>query len=617
MKRTSRLLGIACLVAALAPSLAEARIAVRVEGNEGMPARRLAAIVAVPDPAPEWTREEWSEWAADAAVLVNEAYRERGYFDVAAAVEPVFPEDTARFAPPREVRLRVAEGARYRFGEVRVGLPGPDYPRFDPAELSSRTGRHYSRASLFEDRRGLLRFYGDAGFLRATAAESLYYDTARKAVDVAFRVQPGEALVLDTLVFRIHREGDTTSRAGLTRISELQDLFPFSRGDTLSLTELNAYERKLKTTRVFNFVRLRDSVAPGGGGVIQVTAEERVPGEMDVAGYWETQYGFGTDVTLGHANLRGGMQEGRMSLTFAQRKQSVLAGFTAPLLFGTLVRFDNELAANWYQDNPLARDAGWYDGDFDISNTSKLSRQFLPWLRGVSGAELFGKSQRIDTGARVRDFNLNFLNTMYLQWLDTWVNPTRGARLGLTWGNGGSVLDGQRLAVDRNRHNWLEAEAATYIPVGGRVVVALRLDGGRFFGEGGINAPRFYLGGARSVRSRDWRSVCPSVTPEGNCVQEGIEPAYALGSAELRVQPFQGAVSGIAGHLSGLQVVPFVDYGNVWNVGSPVAESGEGRAVGLGLRYGFLSLFNIRIDYARDPRDASVSRWVFDLAQAF
>jgi hemolysin activation/secretion protein len=66
-----------------------------------------------------------------------------------------------------------------------------------------------------------------------------------------------------------------------------------------------------------------------------------------------------------------------------------------------------------------------------------------------------------------------------------------------------------------------------------------------------------------------------------------------------------------------LQVVPFADYGNVWEHGKALTESGKGRAVGLGLRYGLLSLFNIRVDYARDPGDASVERWIFDLAQAF
>lgn len=622
--RALRLCVLAAPLLIAATVAAASRPVLRAEGNVAFTARRLAALTALPDPTPEWTRQEWADWAADAATLVREAYRERGYLEAEARVEPAFA-DSNPLAPPAGVTVRVEEGARYAFGDVRIGLPGPGYPPYRGGALASRTGRPFQRSLLFQDRREILKFYGDAGFLRAQAAESLYYDTDRKAVDVAFRVQPGQALVFDTLVFDIRREGDTTARSGLTRLSELEGLFPFKRGDTLSLTELNNYERKLKSTRVFNFVRLRDSMPPsppgggggGEGGVIRLAAEERVPGEIEATGYWETQYGLGTDLAWTHSNLRGRMQEGRLGFTFAQRKQSVEAGYTAPLLFGTSVRFDNELVANWYQDNSMVRDSGWYDGDFDISNTSKLSRQFLPWLRGVSGAELFGKSQRIDTNDRVRDFNLNFLNTVYIQRLDNWVNPTRGVSIGLTWGNGGSLLDGQRVSVQRNRHNWLEGETSTYLPLGSRVVVALRLDGGRFFGDGGINSPRFYLGGSRSVRSRDWRSICPVVTEDGNCEQEGIEPAYVLGSAELRLQPFFGAVSGLAGHLAGVQIVPFVDYGDVWNVGSPLVESGKGRAVGLGARYAFLSLFNIRVDYARDPRDASVSRWVFDLAQAF
>lgn len=597
---------------------------VRPEGNKAFTSKRLAEVVAFPDPVPEWSREDWTVWAGDAALLVREAYRDLGYFDAGAVVTPVFA-DSQPYAAPAKVVVRVEEGARYRFGDVRIGLPGPGYPRYDSTRLASRPGRVFDRGKLFRDRRELLRFYGDAGFLRAQAAESLYYDPGRAEVHVAFRVLPGKALVFDTLVFRVQREGDTTGRDGNTRKAVLRDLFPLEPGDTLTLSELNAYERKLKSTRVFNFVRLRDSTpnagAPAGaataGGTLVLSAEERVPGELDVAGYWETQYGLGVDVSWSHSNLGGTLQEGRLGTTLAQRKQSVLAGYAAPLLFGTLVRFDNELVANWYQDHALVRDTGWFDGDFDISNQSKLSRQLTAWARGVSGAELFGKSERLDTGTRVRDFNLNFLNSVYLQRLDTWINPTRGARLALTWGNGGPLLDDQRIAVHRNRHNWLEAEAAGYVPLGRRMVLALRADGGRFFGAGGINSPRFFLGGPRSVRSRNWRSVCPRVTADGVCEQDGVEPAYALGSAELRVQPFAGAVNGVAGQLSGLQIVPFADYGNVWEPGKALTESGKGRAVGLGLRYAFLALFNIRVDYARDPEDASAYRWVFDLAQAF
>jgi outer membrane protein assembly factor BamA len=591
----------------------------QTEGNTAFSTRRLVELSAFPGAMPDWNREDWNSWAADAALLVREAYRDLGYFNVEAIVHLRFPDSTTQ-SGPEAVLLHVDEGPRYRFGDVRISLPSSDYPRFDSTRLQTRTGRLFDRARLFRDRRALLRFYGDKGFLHAQAAESLYFDPGLGLVDVALRVVPGNALVFDTLVFHVQREGDTTNRSGITRLKGLRELFPLERGDTLTLTQLNDYERKLKSTRVFNFLRLRDSVPESetaSRGVMVLTAEERVPGELDVAGYWETQYGFGTDISWSHANLHGTLQEGRLGTTLAQRKQSVLAGYAAPLLFGTLVRFDNELVANWYQDHSLVRDTGWFDGDFDISNQSKLSRQLSAWARGVSGAELFGKSERIDTGSRVRDFNLNFLNSVYLQRLDNWINPTRGAKLALTWGNGGPLLDDGRIAVFRNRHNWLESEASGYIPLFRGTVLALRVNGGRFFGEGGINASRFFLGGSRSVRSRDWRSVCPRVTTEGICEQEDVEPAYTLASGELRVHPFYGATRGWTGKLSELQIVPFADYGNVWEPGKPLTESGQGRAVGIGLRYGFLSLFNIRIDYARDPEDASVHRWVFDLAQAF
>lgn len=611
-----------CLLVVMGGHAAMAAPAVRVEGNREFSAHRITALIAMPKPDPQWRVDEWESWSEDAALLVREAYRDVGYFDAGAIVTLRFADTLAgapSFTPPHTVEIAIEEGPRYRFGQVRMQLPGPAFPRYDTLDLGVRPGRPYDRGLLFRDRRALLRFYGDAGFLHAQAAESLFHDHERKAVDVVFQLQPGVAAVFDTLVFRVHREGDTTGAAGVTRRDHLRSLFPLERGDTLTLSGLNDYERKLKSTRVFNFVRLRDSSVGDADArsIMVLSAEERIPGEFDLAGYWETQYGLGADLSLAHANLAGKLHEGRLGLTLAERKQTLLAGYAAPLVFGTMVRFDNEFVVNWYQDRPLVRDTGWFDGNFDVSNQSKLSRQLTAWARGVSGAELFGKSERLDTIQRVRDFNLNFLNSIYLQKLDVWGNPTRGGRLALTWGNGGPLLNAGTIAPHLNRHNWLEAEAAAYMPLGRHMVLALRVDGGRFFGAGGINSPRFFLGGPRSVRSRDWRSICPRVNSEGNCLQEDVEPAFVLGSGELRVSPFIGAVTGPLRHVADLQVVPFADYGNVWEPGQALTPSGQGRAVGVGLRYGLLALFNLRIDYARDPDDASVSRWIFDLAQAF
>ena len=93
-----------------------------------------------------------------------------------------------------------------------------------------------------------------------------------------------------------------------------------------------------------------------------------------------------------------------------------------------------------------------------------------------------------------------------------------------------------------------------------------------------------------------------------------------MASSELRFQPFLPSwisSDGVFHNLLGLQLVSFADYGNVWEVGKELTARGQGRAVGLGLRYLFLSLFNIRLDYAWDPKHTSQQRWILDLSQAF
>jgi len=592
---------------------------IQVEGEKVFSARRVVSYLALPDTLPDWSPQDWGSWAEDAAFMTTEAYRDMGYFE--SQVEVLFPSgDTISMGTPKIILVQVQEGLRYRFGQIEIRMPMGKYPPFEISRLRAHSGRFFEKAHLFRDRRDLLKFYGNGGFLKTQVAESLFYDTASKAVHVVYRVDPGLALVLDTLILHIQREGDSTNRPGKTSPELLRSLFPLQRKDTLALKDISTYERKLKSTRGFNFVRVRDSLLPDAEGrsALVLNAEEKMPGELDLAGVWETQYGFGGSVSWSHANLAGRLQEGKLGFSFAERKQSLFLGYASPLLFGSSIRFDNDFVVNWYQDGRLVQDSGWFRGDFDILNQSKLSRQLSLWSRFVTGAELFGKSEKVDSVNRLRDFNLNFLNTLFLYRLDDMVNPTRGARLSLTWGNGGPLLRDGEVSVLQRRHNWFEAQSSSYLPFGHFLVLALRLDGGRFFGAGGINSERFFLGGPRSVRSRDWRQVCPEL--DTVCVKEGIEPAYFLTSGEARIQPFQPnwiAADGKLRHLLGLQFVPFVDYGNVWQPGQNLAESGRGLAVGIGLRYVFLALFNIRLDYAWDPRNSSEKRWILDLGQAY
>jgi hypothetical protein len=121
-----------------------------------------------------------------------------------------------------------------------------------------------------------------------------------------------------------------------------------------------------------------------------------------------------------------------------------------------------------------------------------------------------------------------------------------------------------------------------------------------------------------------------------------LEPAYFLASAELRLHPFAfSAVGarGLTGFLKPMGLVPFFDYGKVWNLlgdepsyfSSAFYTTGEGRglAFGAGIRYPLLGIFNLRLDFAWGRPDGGAipfagragdawpDQWVIDLAQAF
>lgn len=616
-RRRIRLLAALLLSAA---SAAAVQVDIVVEGNEEIPRRRIEAALDLPERPAEMDESDWEVWTEDAAGLLSDLYRETGWFDAAFRFQR--PDSADRTEVPYVIKVQVREGIRYRFGPVAVLPTDGTSPIVDSTDLKCRTGREFTQDLVFRDRRVILGRYGDAGYLRAKVTERLAPDTLAKAVRLEFLVDPGTAVVFDTLMLRIGREDDSTGARGVTRLGLLRRLLALRRGDTVSLGGIGTFERKLRSTRVFNTVRLRDSLLESGRSALILATEERVPGEADVSVFYETQYGFGVGVNWVHGNLFGMLHEGRLGGSLAQKRQNVYVGYASPLFFGTGFRFDNDLVANWYQDSRLQKSAGLYEGDFDIVNISKLSRALTSWARYVGSTELRGVEYKTSASELTRDFTLNYINSAYFSFLDHVANPSRGLRWAFIWGNGGRVFDeGELQAPTSGRHNWLEGESAVYLPLHDRFKVAVRLDGGRFFDAGGSNSDRFFLGGPRSVRSFGWRELCPDkVDSTGVCRQDGVEPAYFLTSLELRTSPFTPAWIDPEGKMRwmlGLQVVPFVDYGNVWEVGKSLRPEGEGKAFGLGLRYSLLSIFNVRVDLATDGPAFDNWQWILDLAQAF
>src|SRR5690606_887246 len=221
---------------------------------------------------------------------------------------------------------------------------------------------------------------------------------------VIYTVERGDAVVFDTLIVRSRRTpaaGIGDSVEGLTRESLLRSFFTYSRGDTLRISLNDEVIEKLQSTGQFNLVRLEDELidttpgagAGGGRSRLILETEEKVPGRLGGSVFYETQYGFGVSAQTSHSNLAGTLQEGRAGASIAERRQTAQLGYGSPLLFGTLLRFDNDLTTEWYQDK--LPDENPFGGDFRVANLASLSRSFTRWFRWVSGAELEYKSRLV------------------------------------------------------------------------------------------------------------------------------------------------------------------------------------------------------------------------------
>jgi outer membrane protein assembly factor BamA len=632
---------------------ASARIKIAVEGNHAFGSRKIRETIPV-DPK-KFDGESLETWKQDALFNVSDLYRRSGYFDVKVdlALEPA--------GGPDEYRARVAvdEGDRYLFDTVRVVVvqdtagPSPrdsarvgiDTARVDtlkeappepvpqpalvvgPRELNCRVGRPYREEDVFLDRRVVLRRYGDAGFSRAKVENKVTVKAPTKTVKIDYLVEPSYPVLYGKLLIRDTRAPPEDTLQGITLNTLFRSLVPYRPGDTVRVSANDRMIEKLQYSGAFDYVRLRDSLLPGPDrlSALILNAEERVPGDLTASIFWESRYGPGFSFDAAHHNVAGTLNELRGGASVAWDRQRFYAGYGSPLTFGRLVRFDEDVDANWFQDPPVPAGEGRFGGDFRGTSSTRLTFPWKRWLRLVGDAELEGKSRLVEDG-RERSLNLNFIATTAFSFLDQAANPTRGVRAAFIAGNGGPVVEDGEFALARARHDWLEAQTGYYYALIRPVKLAARLDGGRFFGEGGTNSDRFFLGGGRSVRSYGYQRLCPEKDSAGFCVTAGLQPAYFLVSGEARLSVFDVPLFDPRGpirHLIPLEFVPFYDFGKVWDVRRGFSlhsrDDGQGRAYGLGFRYPILGIFHFRLDLAYGAPGGGnwPDAWVIDLAQAF
>ncbi len=570
-------------------------------------------------------------WEEEARQVVRQLYTQQGYFDaiVDVRVESRSPEGNLVGL------VLVEEGERFVIEDIALNAVDGAPLLLTEEDLRVEPGDFFDYEEVFSDRRLIYATYADAGFLKVEVGENVDIQPEDHSVAITYLISRGEAAVFDTLIVR-NFEGDFEDRVeGLTRESLLRSLVPYDEGDTITLAANQRVIRMLTSTGVFDSLDFAIEPSPGDSSrtALILTAREADLTRLRTSVFFDARFGIGGSVDLLHANIFGTLNQAGIGALAAQERQSLYTLYSSAITFGYAAFFQNRLEFEWYQDDEIhfVLETPPLQGDFQFRNTSQLALPVNSWSRWSGSLELFARSRLLAPEERRRGLFLNAINAYEISFLDQVLDPTRGTRFTLLWGNGGPLLFRDEITLTENRHNWLETLSVYYYPLVPQLVAAARADGGFFLSEGGINTARFFLGGARTVRSFRFRELCPrtrTVDLNGEtlevCEEAGIVPAYYLGTLEFRVWPFafgEPAEFGLRPYLQPFSMVLFGDYGNVWDLDEEFTASGPGAgaAFGFGFRYPLARNTTLRLDFAwgwGGKRTAPFA-WVVDLANAF
>jgi outer membrane protein assembly complex protein YaeT len=475
-------------------------------------------------------------------------YRQKGFVDVEVRTTTSAEREADVYR--MNVTFHIVEGRAYTVEAVE-GVP--EEAREAVEDLR---GRPFTPGTenLVEAR--VIDRYRERGRPFVTARAEARPDAATGQVRVLVQVDPGERARLG----EVEVKGERRTRSGFVRARS--GLEP---GAEYRASELAEAERRLLSTGLFQSVRLETGpVDAEGRAPVLAFLEEREPGEVALRLGYGTLDGERIGLDVSYDNILGGAELLRVGGTYGRYGQRVDGEAALRYLYGTDVRPG---VSGFYEvrDYPSFQAAS-YGGDVSISY------DFGHGLHASTGL-LHSVIRTSDVEEGVPPGDLLDYEYTALFWTAGWDLrdvphlPTRGLFMGLRVEWSDRPLETELRFINVN------ARTAAYLPLGGAVVAAVGLQGGRIAPLGDTQeipiALRYFAGGLSTVRGFEFASIGPEVDGEPT----GGE-VYASLQAELRF-PIWGGLHGAV----------FSDRGGVWFEQDDVDLDELRWSVGLGARY--------------------------------
>lgn len=485
------------------------------------------------------------------------------------------------------VRIGVEPGPVYHLRGITVrdagGLPLDLPPRVTRLEgdVPARSATVLAREARIVD---ALRAEGHP-FAKVVRREPVV-DHAARAMDVAFKVDPGPHATLGAVTVRGTRDLDP---------AVVRSFIYAEPGDPYSPEAIAGIRRSVTRVEAVGGVRVREGEALDANGQLPVFVDvtERAPNLLGVSARYSTVDGPGVRGYWANRNLFGGGESLRLDADlsylglgqdyYARRRK--LAGietnglggrfaatFVKPALFGSR----NDLLASAFigrevQQSYLSDAAG---------GTVALRHRFSDTVSAQAGIEGQVGSSR-DALGKV-DYRLVGLPvSVAYDSTDNLLDPTKGIRLTASAIPYPSVLGSDPgIFVAK-------AQGSTYLALDdeANTILAARIGFGSITGASLAAIPdsiRFFAGGGGSIRGYSYRTVGP------------IGPfQLPIGGRSL----LEGSVEARIKVTDTIGIVPFLDAGTAFASSLPDFNERIRYAAGLGLRY-YTGIGPIRVDLA-------------------
>ncbi|MFP4126745.1 MAG: outer membrane protein assembly factor BamA [Alphaproteobacteria bacterium] len=451
--------------------------------------------------------------------LLRRFYVSEGYadFEVRSAIAELTPEGDGFF-----ITFTVAEGPRYRFGEVDVESRIPDLePAALEALIGTETGDVYDAEAIEDTVTAMTERLGELGYAFVDIDPRLARDRAEQTIGVTYEVDEGPRVYVERIEI-------TNNVRTLDRVIRRE--MRLAEGDAFNTVLLRESERRIRRLGFFEEVNVstREGSAPDRI-IVEVEVSERATGELAFGAGFSTTDGPLAAVNLSERNLLGTGRELRAEAAVSGRRQDVDVSYTEPYAFGYEIdagfdvfdtqtdfqdesSFDEEnLGLSLRAGYPLTRDirhsVRYTIRRDEISDIGDDASVFIQQEEGDALTSAFGQSFSIDTRDDV-----------------------------LLPGSGYAVrLDQEIAGLGGDRHFLShELSSAYFQPVVEEpdVVLRLGLDAGYVFGLGEdvTLANRFFIGG-NNFRGFSVSGIGPRDRDSDDALGGN---AYYVGSAEVR-----------------------------------------------------------------------------------